>query len=108
MKEAKFTKGPWHVANTSLRVVHVTSARGLTAEALIGYAASQGEGEANGRLISAAPEMYEALNESLQFLETLHTEDAYGACSLPIAECDCRLSDHYAAVKAALAKAVQP
>ncbi len=58
--------------------------------------------ESNARLIAAAPKMYRALNATLKHLESLHTEDAYGGCVLPLKDCYCGLSDDYNAVLEAI------
>ena len=63
----KFTEGKWEVASDGC--IEVDSETGLThgiAEVMNFYTA---EGEANARLIAAAPEMYDLLYEALQELK---------------------------------------
>lgn len=54
---------------------------------------------------AAAPEMYEALKESLSYFKDLHSEDMFGACVKDVRDCGCHLSQHYNAVLDILAKA---
>jgi hypothetical protein len=58
--------------------------------------------ESNARLMAASPQMYRALNATLKHLENLHSEDAYGSCTLPLKDCDCDLSYDYNAVLEAI------
>lgn len=55
MSKFKGTPGPWHVANGC----QIRSAKDQIAKA---WMMRDGEGQANARLIAAAPELLEALN----------------------------------------------
>ena len=61
MSAPKHTPGPWHVANG----VQVRSKRDQIAKV---WMMRNGEGNANARLIAAAPELYEALSGTLDWL----------------------------------------
>jgi hypothetical protein len=88
-----YTPGPWHVADGSKQLVHagdvwIASTMGVRGEV----------GEANARLIAAAPEMREALTEARK------------GCKLLEDLCACRGDDDYvsdllAKIDDALAKA---
>ncbi len=61
MSDTKFTPGPWHVANG----VQIRSQQDQIAKV---WMMRNGEGNANARLIAAAPELYEALHGTLDWL----------------------------------------
>ena len=67
MSAPTFTPGPWHVANG----VQVRSERDQIAKV---WMMRNGEGNANARLIAAAPELYEALQLALLGLDAYCVE----------------------------------
>lgn len=68
---AKHTPGPWRVAENGFFAMAVETSSGIniTHEAGYGTRISGPEKEANARLISAAPELLQALKESVPHLE---------------------------------------
>ena len=81
--EAKFTSGPWSVAQTGVlrTFTAIIDARGRwLADCTFNkvseeYYPLQAEAEANAALIAAAPELYEALKEMVLFYEGAFTRD---------------------------------
>ena len=74
-KQTQHTAGPWHVANQ----VQIRSSRDQIAKI---WMMRNGEGNANARLIAAAPELLEALEACLPTLE--EREKTFGVESIPL------------------------
>lgn len=95
MSESKYTPGPWETTQT-LRGVKsfktmVSAFPGEGSPIPICTASPSDTGEANARLIAAAPELLEALKELIRNTRPIRP-----------------LSQHWAAAEAAIAKAVKP
>lgn len=66
MKHAKHTPGPWAVDDVYGLIM---ANNGAYEVAAVHAARNDGEAKANARLIAAAPEMLEALNETLRHMD---------------------------------------
>ncbi len=83
MNDAKHTPGPWRVTESNLRKVVSDSLDGfdpLAGENVIGGAWTGPRAYANARLIAAAPDLLEALEDALSgwhYIRTYHG-DLYG------------------------------
>ena len=95
----KHTPGPWHV-DTEDQDADIHSGFGMAAKTMGHGHAQDGEGTANARLIAAAPELLDALNEQDRFLGVL-------SGTVPLSEKDThrRIQINREAVRAAIAKA---
>ena len=79
MSDVKFTPGPWCLSKQSIRIIKKDfSAIGSDDGFLIassmgrddsGFYASDSEADANAHLIAAAPDLYEALERSIDMLQ---------------------------------------
>lgn len=97
MNMPKFTPGPWEVSKVYGQQGLIVALGGEAIASVTGYYTRAGQTEGNARLIAAAPELYEALCELLEWgREHTSPRDAN--------------SPHELLVKAsaALAKVVQP
>ncbi len=83
-----FTPGPWLAVGNA--VLARSEHAGGRAIAVTGMTSppSSGEGEANARLIAAAPELYEALEE---IAGTEHQDVCEGNFGAPLSECACHV-----------------
>ena len=82
--EAKFTPGPWsHIGDTA-GYITITAPNGFgLAEVDIDDTFDQqepGEGEANANLIAAAPDLYEALEAFVRYIEVTNPDTGYVHC----------------------------
>lgn len=93
MNAPKFTPGPWQVVTTFGRSGLIEKVGGLAIASVTGYYNRQGQTEPNAYLIAAAPELYAQLEFAVKLLEGL--PGFAGTAQVD-------------AMRAALAKAVQP
>lgn len=63
MSDPKFTPGPWHVGDTNRANQQVFDADSWNVASCTIPNRPRGEAEANARLMAAAPDLYEALQE---------------------------------------------
>lgn len=70
MSETKFTPGPWHAFGDSVKKGRYVVAKVNAAEQL-GIVESSERAAHNAHLIAAAPQMYEALEDLLDEVESL-------------------------------------
>jgi len=108
VSESKFTPGPWIVARTPSGIPKWAEGDFVGKDGLDGFAilivptlkvdeSRDLEMQASARLISAAPDMYEALKLALAFLD--HSEsatgcklDAFDLCEMALAKAEGRIS----------------
>ena len=97
--ETKATPGPWKVSSNLSSHVCGASGQGLIAICDSGdYAQSKGQGEANARLIAAAPDLLAACQLGIKLLDNMTTNDFSKGADKPLHE----------AMYAAIVKEMQP
>lgn len=99
MSEVKHTPGPWHLVNGT----QIRSAKHQIAKV---WMMRGSEGVANARLIAAAPDLLEALQESLAALEYVVEQAGGPGCEHEGGVvCFCKENTAIGAARAAIAKA---
>ena len=74
--ETKWTPGPWYCVEQNKTIVRSSSAKEEVARASHCYM-NRGEREANAHLISAAPELYEALEVAEEALSDIADDEGW-------------------------------
>lgn len=69
-----FTRGPWKRSELFTGGIYVTSKDGVIADV---RPIEDGVGEANALLIAAAPELVDALRESIDLIKSWHGPEAW-------------------------------
>ncbi len=101
MSTAKYTPGPWRVEHDyKPYIIHGNGADQIVCS-IVGLAAGSKHADANARLVSAAPQLLEALTELILIDDDYEIGDLCGVVRMSSP----RLTKAIAAARAAIAKA---